>query len=102
MDGQGYAVATLGELRRGDHGDVLIRRVLGVEAFGVNAWSASAAGDRLIPDHDEVPSGHEELYLVLEGRARFTLDGREVDAPTGTLVHVRDPACHRAATFKDR
>jgi tetratricopeptide (TPR) repeat protein len=44
-----------------------------------------------------VPSGHEELYLVVAGRATFTVDGDEVDAPTGALVFVRDPAAKRGA-----
>jgi mannose-6-phosphate isomerase-like protein (cupin superfamily) len=42
-------------------------------------------------------SGPEELYVVLRGRATFTLDGREVDAPAGTLVYVHDPAVARVA-----
>jgi mannose-6-phosphate isomerase-like protein (cupin superfamily) len=42
-------------------------------------------------------SGPEELYVVLRGRATFTLDGREVDAPAGTLVHVHDPTVARTA-----
>jgi hypothetical protein len=64
-----------------------VRHHFGIEAFGVNAWVARAAGDRLIPEHTE-DSGHEELYIVLRGRARFELDGEERDAPAGTLVHV--------------
>ncbi|MFL5903074.1 MAG: hypothetical protein ACJ76Q_04555 [Solirubrobacteraceae bacterium] len=42
-------------------------------------------------------SGAEELYVVLRGRATLTLDGREVDAPAGTLVYVHDPAVARVA-----
>ena len=42
-------------------------------------------------------SGPQELYVVLRGRATFTLDGREVDAPAGTLVYVHDPAVARMA-----
>jgi mannose-6-phosphate isomerase-like protein (cupin superfamily) len=42
-------------------------------------------------------SGPEELYVVLRGRATFTLDGREVDGPAGTLVYVHDPAVARMA-----
>jgi hypothetical protein len=55
----------------------------------------------LIPEHDEVPSGHEELYLVTAGRAAFTVDGEQVDAPTGTLVYVPDPASKRGAVAGD-
>lgn len=75
-----------------------IRRHLGVTAFGVNAWMGSKAGDWIIPEHTEEPTGHEELYLVLEGHARFTVDGEDIDAPAGTLVFVSDPEKKRAAS----
>jgi hypothetical protein len=79
-----------------------IRSTLGVRAFGINAYTARAAGDRLFNEHDETESfagrqRHEELYVVLEGRATFTVDGEDVDAPTGTLVFVEDPASRRGA-----
>jgi tetratricopeptide (TPR) repeat protein len=77
-----------------------IRSALGVLAFGINAWEATAAGQQLIGEHDEVglgAGGHEELYLVTAGRARFTVDGTEYDAPAGTVVFVPDPNARRAA-----
>jgi tetratricopeptide (TPR) repeat protein len=80
------------------------RRELGVRAFGVNAYTADAAGDALIEDHDETGGGagrHEELYVVLRGHARFTVDGAEVDAPAGTLVFVPDPESRRSAVAVD-
>ena len=80
-----------------------VRRHRGIEAFGAPARVAHQAGDLLVMPHDERAdgpygtAGHEELYVVLRGRATFTLDGREVDAPAGTLVFVRDPAVVRSA-----
>jgi hypothetical protein len=80
-----------------------VRRHLGIEAFGANARVARAAGEVLVMPHDERAGGpfgtegHEELYVVLRGRATFTVDGNEVDAPAGTLVFVRDPALERSA-----
>jgi tetratricopeptide (TPR) repeat protein len=77
-----------------------IRTLLGVQAFGINAWEATEAGQEVIGEHDEASddaTGHEELYLVTSGHARFTVDGREIDAPSGTLVFVSDPASKRAA-----
>jgi len=76
---------------------------LGVRAEGRDARVARAAGEVLVMPHDERAGGpygtegHEELYVVLRGRATFTLDGRELDAPAGTLVFVRDPAVVRSA-----
>jgi tetratricopeptide (TPR) repeat protein len=66
-----------------------IRRTLGVTAFGINAYTADDAGDPLIETHDETSFGagrHEELYIVLSGRATFTVAGQELDAPVGSLV----------------
>ena len=80
-----------------------VRRHLGIEAFGANARVAREAGEVLVMPHDERAGGpygtegHEELYAVLRGHATFTLDGREVDAPAGTLLFVRDPAVERSA-----
>ena len=55
----------------------------------------------MVDDHTEVQEGclrHEELYLVMRGHARFTIDGDVVDAPAGTLIFVRDPESRRGAT----
>jgi hypothetical protein len=37
------------------------------------------------------------MYVVVTGRATFTLDGEEVDAPAGTVVHLPDPSVRRQA-----
>lgn len=73
-----------------------IRRELGVGSFGINAWTGEE-GKALVGEHDETNSGHEELYVVIAGSARFTVDGEDLDAATGTAVFVRDPASKRAA-----
>jgi mannose-6-phosphate isomerase-like protein (cupin superfamily) len=91
-----YVVAGLDELERKGNWTP-IRGHFGIEAFGVNAWTAAAAGDELISDHNEERSGHEELYVVLSGRATFTVDGEEVEAPAGTLVFVNEPPTQRHA-----
>jgi len=77
-----------------------VRRRLGVQAFGINAYTADGAGDPLIEHHDESGSGagaHEELYLVVTGRATFTVADEEIDAPAGTLVFVPDLTARRGA-----
>jgi len=51
----------------------------------------------VIEDHDESDSRHEELYVVLTGRAEFTIGDESFDAPAGTLVAVRDPDLRRVA-----
>jgi len=72
-----------------------VRRRFGISAFGSNAYSAEKAGQRVLEEHSE-PDGHEEMYVVLRGRATFTLDEEEIDAPSGTLVFVR-PGTRRGA-----
>jgi tetratricopeptide (TPR) repeat protein len=98
VSGSRYDVTSLDSIERGGGGWIPIRRHFGIEAFGVNAWSADDAGVAIIPEHDEVPSGHEELYVVIAGHATFWIDGEEIDGPTGTTVFVRDPALKRSAT----
>ena len=77
-----------------------IRRTLGVTAFGVNAYSADAAGGIVLEPHDEATTNHEELYLVLSGRADFKVGDETLDAPAGTLVLVA-PGEHREATARE-
>jgi tetratricopeptide (TPR) repeat protein len=82
-------------------GWIALRRHFGIEAFGINAWKGENAGDQVIGAHTESSLGHQELYLVLDGHAEFTLDGETLDAPRGTVVFVRDPEVLRAATAKE-
>ncbi len=95
-----YEAITLAEIED-PTGWAPIRKRLGVESFGVNAWTGREAGDRIIAEHDETPSGHEELYVVTAGHASFTVDGDELDAPAGTVVFVRDPDVKRSASARE-
>ena len=96
----GFAMAHLDEIEEISDGRCPFRPVrhqLGISSFGVNAWTGHEAGDRIINAHDEAEDdGHEELYLVQRGRARFELDGEQIDAVAGTFVFVR-PNVERTA-----
>jgi quercetin dioxygenase-like cupin family protein len=96
-----FAVAALDDLDAisVSHGLVWrpVRRRFDLRGFGVNAYTADEVGGQVVEDHTEVSYGHEELYVVVRGRARFTLDGTEVDAPAGTAVHLADPDVRRVA-----
>ncbi|MBM2823312.1 MAG: Tetratricopeptide repeat protein [Thermoleophilia bacterium] len=74
-----------------------VRRTLDIGAFGINAYVAINAGDAVVEEHTEEALGHEEIYVVLAGRATFTLDDETLDAPAGTVVFVRDPKVKRHA-----
>jgi len=78
-----------------------VRRTLDVGAFGINAYVAPNAGDDVVEEHTEQALGHEEVYVVLSGRATFTLDGETLDAPAGTAVFVRDPTVRRHARAEE-
>ncbi len=78
----------------------MLRSQLGIEAFGVNAWTSTEPGQTLIGEHDEAGDGagkHEELYVVLSGSAMFTVDGVATNVPAGSLVFVQDPTLKRSA-----
>jgi tetratricopeptide (TPR) repeat protein len=82
----------------------MVRTYFGIGAFGVNAYVADDAGERLIGEHDEMGKSagqHEELYFVSSGHATFVVNGDEIDAPAGTFVFVRDPAAKRSAVAKE-
>ena len=74
---------------------VPLRRRLGIRAFGTNAYRAATKGDTVIEEHVESP-GQEELYVVISGRAKFTLGDEQIDAPVGTAIFVRQPELRRA------
>jgi hypothetical protein len=98
----GAQVARLDELEEVLVGDGTlrmrpIRRRFDVRAFGVNAWVANRAGDHVIEDHTELTNRHQEIYLVLRGRATFQVDGKDVDVPSGTVLFLPDPAVRRSA-----
>ncbi len=65
-----------------------VRHHFGISAFGTNAYVARRKGELLIEEHAEGEGGHEELYVVLEGDVRFTVEGESFDASAGALVFV--------------
>jgi quercetin dioxygenase-like cupin family protein len=99
----GYTVVALEDVEQGELREGRVRHKVrdqfGIEGFGVNAFRAVEPGAQVINEHAETgvaSPGQQELYVVVSGRARFTVDGEEVDAPAGTLVYV-EPGVKRAA-----
>lgn len=81
-----------------------IRNHFGITAFGINAYTARSIGDVIIGEHDHADpedERHQELYFVHTGRARFTVDGKFVDAPAGTFVNVPDIRTKRSAIAEE-
>jgi tetratricopeptide (TPR) repeat protein len=73
-----------------------VRRRFGIRAFGVNAYSPGASG-QVVEEHTEKVLEHEEIYLVLRGRVRFTVGDEEHELGQGQLVFLRDTSLRRGA-----
>ena len=104
MTEPGFEVARVDELARIPVAQGLewrpIARRFGIRAFGMNAYTAEKPGDWVVEEHNEL-SGHEEVYVVIAGRATFTVGGEEIDAPAGTIVFVRDHTLKRVARSEE-
>lgn len=70
----------------------LVRRTLGVQAFGVNVVEVPP-GEQ-IPEHDEQARDQEELFYVIGGNATLLIDGEAHPAPEGTFARL-DPVHSR-------
>jgi quercetin dioxygenase-like cupin family protein len=64
----------------------LVRRALGVTAFGINQVDLppNAQGH----EHDETGSGQEEVYLALAGSGVLRVDGKDIEMRPGRYVLV--------------
>ena len=68
---------------------------LGVRSVGVNAIVMEPGEDFDI-EHDEQESGHQEVYVVVAGRAAFRIGDEEVEAGPGEVVSAPDPSATRS------
>jgi uncharacterized cupin superfamily protein len=78
-DKPNWQVAHLDDIERRGR-DIPVREHLGIHAFGINAYTPGEDGT-LINEHDEAGSGQEELYIVLDGKATFEVDGDSIHFP---------------------
>ena len=76
--------------------DIPVPQHLVIHAFGINAYTPGQDGTLVTSRRGRI-AGQEELYIVLDGKATFEVDGEAVDAPPGTLVFV-GPESRRKAT----
>jgi uncharacterized cupin superfamily protein len=63
---------------------------LGIRNFGISAV-AMDPGDDFDIEHDESDDAHQEVYVVVSGRAGFRVDDEEFEAGPGDVVAVPDP-----------
>jgi len=91
MDLEGVTIRRREDMERTGNW-LLVRRSLGLDAFGMNLVEIPP-GER-IPEHDETDRDQEEVFLVLEGSPALVVDGREIEAPAGTFARL-DPGLRR-------
>jgi tetratricopeptide (TPR) repeat protein len=102
-----YRVLSLPQEGRDGDGDkvfIRLRRTLDIGAFGAGAVYQAKAGEDIVGEHDELGPGagaQEELYVVVQGSATFTLDSEEIEAPQGTVVFVKPGTTRKAVTTSD-
>jgi hypothetical protein len=94
-DKSNWRVAHLGDIKRRG-GELPMREHLAIHAFGINAFASGEDGT-LVNDHDESETGQEELYIVLDGKVTFEVDGEAVEGQPGTLLSV-GPELRRKAS----
>ena len=63
-----------------------IRLALGTTAFGINEVRLPAGLEGI--EHDEIETGHEEVYIVLDGSGTFTVDGTVIEIGGGDYLRV--------------
>jgi quercetin dioxygenase-like cupin family protein len=67
-----------------------IRRALGTTAFGINEIRLPPGAQGI--EHDELETGHEEVYLVLDGTGTWRVDGEDVELASGDYLRVSPEA----------
>ena len=93
----GYTVLSIEDVEPYRPGSAvrMMRRALGVEAFGINWFELppNMAGS----EHDESDSGPEEVNVIVRGSGTYRIDGEEVPAREGMFFRF-DPETTRCPT----
>jgi uncharacterized cupin superfamily protein len=86
----GYSMIHVDEVEPAGPGGAVrfVRRVLGVEAFGINWYEIPPNTEGR--EHDESGTGQEEVNVIVRGSGRYRIDGEEVDVEAGTFLRF-DP-----------
>ena len=98
-------LADLAPAEIGDHFWHPLRRALGITGFGAGLYTAPSAGDVLVGSHDELGESsnrHEELYVVLSGRASFEVDASTLELGPEEFLLVAPEASRGAKALTDR
>jgi uncharacterized cupin superfamily protein len=69
-----------------------LRAALGIRAFGISQVELAPHWEGI--EHDELATGHEELYAPIRGSGVLVIDGEDVAVGPGRFVVV-EPASSR-------
>jgi hypothetical protein len=72
-----------------------LRKTPDITAFGINAYTGANASHEVVVEHHGATARPRGRRRPLH--ATFTVDGKEVDAPAGTLVYLDDVTARRHA-----
>jgi mannose-6-phosphate isomerase-like protein (cupin superfamily) len=86
----GYSVIHVDEVEPAGPGGAVrfVRRVLGVQAFGINWFEIPPNTEGR--EHDELSTGQEEVNVIVAGSGKYRIGGVEVDVEVGTFLRF-DP-----------
>jgi uncharacterized cupin superfamily protein len=70
----------------------LARKSLGLQSFGMNVVELPPG--ETVPEHTELESDQEEVFVVLAGEPTMVIDGLDYPAPAGTFARL-DPEPRR-------
>jgi quercetin dioxygenase-like cupin family protein len=90
----GYSIVNAEEIEGAGPGGAVrfVRKVLGVEAFGINWFDLPSGAEGR--EHDESESGQEEVSVVVRGSGHWRVGGSEVPVRVGTFIRF-DPDTSR-------
>jgi len=92
----GYSVVNVDEIEPAGPGGAVrfARRVLGVEAFGINWFELPPNAEGR--EHSESESQQEEVNVVVRGSGVWRVEGEQLPAREGTMLRF-DPETTRCA-----
>jgi uncharacterized cupin superfamily protein len=88
----GFTIAHLDDFERPFPKWALARKSLGLSSFGMNVVELPQG--ETIPEHNEVETDQEEVFIALSGNPTMVIDGRDHPMRAGTFVRL-DPEPQR-------
>jgi uncharacterized cupin superfamily protein len=97
----GYSLVRIDDVEPSGPGGAVrfVRRMLGVEAFGINWFEIPPNTEGR--EHDESTSGQEEVIVVVRGSGTYRIDGEEVSVEAGTFLRFDAETVRMPVAGKD-